>query len=82
MFLSFSNQLPLLLFAALAAKMPPPPHRYHHANSPHTLMSKNLAGVAKEILGTAQSVGCTVNGRDPHDIIDKINDGSVEIAED
>ena len=25
-------------------------------------MSKNLAGVVKEILGTAQSVGCTVDG--------------------
>merc|ERR1712204_146467 len=45
-------------------------------------MSKNLAGVVKEILGTAQSVGCTVDGQDPHDIIDGINDGSVEIAED
>ena len=31
-------------------------------------MSKNLAGVAKEILGTVQSVGCTVDGQDPHDI--------------
>merc|ERR1712203_598666 len=45
-------------------------------------MSKNLAGVVKEILGTAQSVGCTVDGQDPHDIIDGINNGSVEIAED
>merc|ERR1719491_1459991 len=27
-------------------------------------MSKNLAGVVKEILGTAQSVGCTVDGQD------------------
>ena len=44
-------------------------------------MSKNLAGVAKEILGTDQSVGCTVDGQDPHDI-NGINDGSVEIAED
>ena len=47
-----------------------------------TLRSKNLAGVAKEILGSAESVGCTVDGQDPHDIIDGINDGSVEIAED
>ena len=45
-------------------------------------MSKNLAGVAKEILGTAQSIGCTGDGQDPHDIIDGIMDGSVEIAED
>ena len=41
-------------------------------------MSKNLAGVVKEILRTAESV----DGQDPHDIIDGINDGSVEIAED
>ena len=40
------------------------------------------AGVVKEILGTAQYVGCTVDGQDPHDIIDGINDGLVEIAED
>merc|ERR1739847_85875 len=44
-------------------------------------MSKNLAGVVKEILGTAQSVGCTVDGQDPHDIIDGINEGEVEIAD-
>merc|ERR1712217_890114 len=41
-------------------------------------MSKNLAGVVKEILGTAQSVGCTVDGRAPHDIIDDINSGDIE----
>merc|ERR1712156_240179 len=44
-------------------------------------MSKNLAGVVKEILGTAQSVGCIVDGQDPHDVIDGINDGSVEVAD-
>jgi len=42
-------------------------------------MSKNLAGVCKEILGTAQSVGCTVDGMAPHDVIDGINDGSIEV---
>merc|ERR1712235_93097 len=41
-------------------------------------MSKEFSGVMKEILGTAQSVGCTVDGQDPHDVIDGINDGSVE----
>ena len=41
-------------------------------------MSKEFSGCMKEILGTAQSVGCTVDGQDPHDIIDGINDGSVE----
>ena len=47
-----------------------------------TLRSENLAGVAKEILGSADSVGCTVDGQDPDDIIDGIDEGSVEIAED
>ena len=41
-------------------------------------MSREFSGVMKEILGTAQSVGCTVDGQDPHDVIDGINDGSVE----
>ena len=39
---------------------------------------REFSGVMKEILGTAQSVGCTVGGEDPHDIIDGINDGEVE----
>merc|ERR1711937_527207 len=40
--------------------------------------SKELSGVMKEILGTAQSVGCTGDGRAPHDIIDDINSGDIE----
>uniref|UniRef100_A0A3Q0T9K3 60S ribosomal protein L12 n=1 Tax=Amphilophus citrinellus TaxID=61819 RepID=A0A3Q0T9K3_AMPCI len=32
----------------------------------------------EEILGTAQSVGCTIDGRHPHDVIDDINSGKVE----
>ena len=42
---------------------------------------KNLASVSKEILGTAQSVGCRVEGKNPHDIIDAINDGSIDVPE-
>lgn len=42
---------------------------------------KNLAAVAKEILGTAQSVGCRVDFKNPHDVIDAINAGEVEIPE-
>ncbi|CAR28040.1 hypothetical protein ZYGR_0N05280 [Zygosaccharomyces rouxii] len=42
---------------------------------------KNLASVAKEILGTAQSVGCRVDFKNPHDVIDAINAGEVEIPE-
>ena len=42
-------------------------------------MARGLDGTCKEILGTAQSVGCTVDGRPPHDLIDDINSGSLEI---
>lgn len=42
-------------------------------------MARELGGTAKEILGTAQNIGCTVEGRPPHDIIDDINSGSIEI---
>merc|ERR1712201_59557 len=40
-------------------------------------MSKHLSGGCKEILGTCQSVGCTVDGMAPHDVIDKINAGEM-----
>lgn len=42
-------------------------------------IAKHMRGTVKEVLGTAQSVGCTVEGQPPHDIIDQINDGSIEI---
>ena len=42
-------------------------------------MAKELEGTAKEILGTCQSVGCTVEGQHPHDIIDRIKDGEISI---
>ncbi|CAI8501469.1 60S ribosomal protein L12A [Hanseniaspora opuntiae] len=42
---------------------------------------KNLASVTKEILGTAQSVGCRVNQKNPHDIIEAIDAGEIEIPE-
>lgn len=42
-------------------------------------LAKHMSGTVKEVLGTAQSVGCTVDGQPPHDLIDQINDGSVEI---
>ena len=41
-------------------------------------MSKDFSRVMKEILGTAQSVGCTVDGMAPHDVIDQINDGEID----
>ncbi|XP_038944643.1 large ribosomal subunit protein uL11-like [Rattus norvegicus] len=40
----------------------------------HQSLARELSGTIKEILGTAQSVGCNVDGRHPHDI----NSGAVE----
>ena len=37
-------------------------------------------GTVKEILGTCQSVGCTVDGSHPHDKVDEINDGTISIS--
>ncbi|XP_038211087.1 60S ribosomal protein L12 [Zerene cesonia] len=44
-------------------------------------MARYLSGTVKEILGTAQSVGCTVEGRPPHDLINDINSGALTIDE-
>ncbi|XP_047500664.1 60S ribosomal protein L12-like [Penaeus chinensis] len=40
-------------------------------------MAKTFAGTVKMVLGTAQSVGCLVNGEPPHSIIEKVNAGSI-----
>jgi large subunit ribosomal protein L12e len=45
-------------------------------------MARELSGTIREVLGTAQSVGCTVDGRAPHDIIDDIASGAVECPSD
>lgn len=42
-------------------------------------MAKELSGTVKEILGTAYSIGCTVNGETPAEITRQINDGEIEI---
>ncbi|KAL5007033.1 hypothetical protein ScPMuIL_015839 [Solemya velum] len=44
-------------------------------------MSKYLSGTVKEILGTAQSVGCTIDRMAPHDVIDKVNSGEIEVPD-
>ena len=41
-------------------------------------LAKDLRGTVKEILGTAFSVGCQVDGRSPKDISDDIDEGNVE----
>ena len=43
--------------------------------------AKTLAGTVKEILGTAKSVGCTVEGEDPSDVQESIDAGDIEIPE-
>ena len=44
-------------------------------------MAKSFVGTVKEILGTAVSVGCTVDGQSPRDIQAKIADGSLQVAD-
>ncbi len=43
--------------------------------------ARKLAGTVKEILGTCNSIGCTVNGESPRDIQQGIDDGEIEIPE-
>jgi len=40
--------------------------------------SKDLKGSVKEILGTAFSVGCQVDGKSPKDISDAIEEGEID----
>lgn len=44
-------------------------------------MARKLAGTVKEILGTCNSIGCSVNGESPRDIQSGIDDGEIEIPE-
>merc|ERR1711978_481458 len=41
--------------------------------------ARDLSGTIREILGTAQSVGCTVDGSEPHDLIEQIRDGELDV---
>ena len=34
-----------------------------------------------DLVGTAQSVGCSIERSPPHDIIDKINSGEIEVPD-
>ena len=42
-------------------------------------MAKELSGTVKEILGTCQSIGCMVDKKHPHDVIEAINAGNIEV---
>ncbi len=44
-------------------------------------MARKMAGTVKEILGSAQSVGCTVEGKHPHDIMEEIDSGDRTVAD-
>jgi large subunit ribosomal protein L12e len=44
-------------------------------------MARTLAGTVKEILGTANSVGCTVQGEAPTEIQAKIDSGDITIPD-
>ena len=44
-------------------------------------MAKTLALCTKEMLGTALSIGCTVDGECPSEIQQKIDDGEIDIPE-
>jgi large subunit ribosomal protein L12e len=44
-------------------------------------MAKKLSGTVLEILGTANSIGCTVNGESPRDVQQGIKDGEIQIPE-
>ncbi|ELW66786.1 60S ribosomal protein L12 [Tupaia chinensis] len=54
------------------------PHGLSPQKIRHQSLARELSGIIKEILGTAQSVGCNVDSCHPHDIIDDINSGAAE----
>jgi large subunit ribosomal protein L12e len=39
-------------------------------------LARELSGTVKEVLGTCQSVGCTVDGQHPHTVIEEIDAGA------
>ncbi len=44
-------------------------------------MARKMKGTVKEILGSAQSVGCTIEGKHPHDVIEEVDNDQREIPE-
>ena len=43
--------------------------------------ARELKGTVKEILGTAKSTGCTVNGEDPQVVQENIDEGEYDIPD-
>ena len=44
-------------------------------------MALKMSGTVKEILGTAKSTGCTVNGEDPQVVQENIDEGEYDIPD-
>lgn len=44
-------------------------------------MARELSGTVKEVLGTCQSVGCTIDNKNAHDLIDEIKAGTLTVEE-
>lgn len=42
-------------------------------------MARTLTGTVKEILGTCNSIGCSVNGESPRDVQNSIDEGEIEV---
>lgn len=42
-------------------------------------IARELSGTVKEVLGTARSVGCTIDGQSPQVIIEKVNAGEISV---
>ena len=45
-------------------------------------MARDMAGTVKEILGTCHSVGCTVNGMHPREVMKQIDAGEIDLPKD
>jgi len=43
--------------------------------------AKDFTGTVKEMLGTAVSVGCTIDRMSPTEVIEKINEGEIEVPD-
>lgn len=44
-------------------------------------MAVEFAGTVKEVLGTAVSLGCTVDGKSPKEVTSLIDAGEIEVHE-
>ena len=44
-------------------------------------MARTLRGTVKEILGSANSVGCSIDGQNPRDMQEAVQSGQVEVPD-